>query len=68
MAENDDDLRMLFSVDEVQSLLQETGYKKPVTKLSVADKTSLRSILIDYHCMVRVKACMDQFAEGLEEL
>ena len=23
---------------------------------------------MDYHCMLKVKAAMDQFAEGLEEL
>ena len=34
----------------------------------MSDKSALRSTLLDYHCMVKVKAQMDQFAEGLDEL
>ena len=34
----------------------------------MSDKLTLTSTLLDYHCMVKVKAQMDQFAEGLEEL
>ena len=36
--------------------------------LGLSDKASLRSTIVDYHCMLKVKASMDQFAEGLQEL
>ncbi len=49
-------------------MLQDTGYKKPIERLTLADKISVKAVLIDYHCMIKVKACMDQFAEGLQEL
>ncbi len=32
------------------------------------DQPALRSALLDYHCMLKAKAAMDQFCEGLEEL
>ena len=37
-------------------------------QLSLTDRDRLKSILIDYHCMVKVKAYMDEFAAGLAEL
>ena len=58
-AENDDDMKMVFA------LLMETGYRKPVIHLTLDDK---RAALLDYHCMLKVKASMDQYAEGLEQL
>lgn len=50
------------------NLVQETGFRKPVCMLKVADKASLRSVLVDYHCMMKVKSAMDQFAEGMQTL
>ncbi len=34
----------------------------------MSDKPAIKSSLLDYHCMIKVKGAMDQFAEGLEEL
>ena len=59
---------MLFSVDEAAGVLLETGFRKAICNLGLSDKASLRSTIVDYHCMLKVKASMDQFAEGLQEL
>ncbi len=67
-AENDDEVKVVFAIDEAASLLHETGFRKPTCRLSMSDKSRLRSALVDYHCMLKVKAAMDQFAEGLQEL
>ncbi|XP_065906067.1 G2/M phase-specific E3 ubiquitin-protein ligase-like [Dysidea avara] len=49
-----------------QSALMETGYMKPFEALTTDDKDEIISILIDYHCLIKPKAAMDQFAEGLQ--
>ena len=32
------------------------------------DKLTLSNMLLNYHCMVKVKAAMDQFLDGLQYL
>ena len=49
-------------------MLFATGFRKAVCSLGVADKPVLKSSLIDYHCLLKVKAEMDQFADGLSSL
>ena len=49
-----------------QSALSETGYMKPFEALTLDDKEEIISILMEYHCLVKPKACIDQFAEGLQ--
>ena len=61
-------MQVLFAVDEAAALLYETGFRKAGSLLTVADKDNVKSVLVDYHCMLKVKACMDQFAGGLQEL
>ena len=39
---------------------------KPFEALTIDDKEEITSILIDYHCVIKPKACMDQFVEGLQ--
>ena len=63
-----DDIRITFAMDEATSLLLETGFSKPICELTLSDKSLLRSSLLDYHCMLKVKACMKQYMEGLNEL
>lgn len=67
-AENDDDVKMVFAVDEVSALLMETGYRKPLTHLTLQDIPTLKAALVDYHCMLKAKGAIDQFAEGLQRL
>ena len=62
-AENDDDVKMLFAVDEISAWLMETGYRKPVTYLTLCDRPALRAALMDYHC---TNGCNG--SEGLQTL
>jgi len=38
---------------------------KPFEALTLDDREELISVLIEYHCLIKPKACLDQFAEGL---
>lgn len=67
-AENDDDIKLCFSIDEGASLLIETGYRKAVCSMTLSDRPTVLSALLDYHLMIKVKAEMDQFKEGLQTL
>ena len=68
-AESDEDFRMILSMDEVVGLLLESGYsRKAVCDINRSDFSEVRSALLDYHCMLKVKSAMDQFCEGLQEL
>ena len=55
-------------MDEAATMLADIGYRKPVTKLTVTDIEALKCALVDHHCMLKVKAYIDQFIEGLEVL
>lgn len=65
MVENNDELRVLFGMDEALDFLLTTGFRKPVSMLSLNDRPDLISALLDYHLMARVKTEMDQFIDGL---
>lgn len=67
-AENDDDIKVCLSIDEAASLLNETGYRKAVCSLKLSDRPSVIGALLDYHLMIKVKAEMDQFKDGLQTL
>ena len=58
----------LFAMDEAASLLQETGFSRPVCSLNVGDKASLSALIINYHYMIKPKAAVDQFKKGLDTL
>ena len=60
-AEDDYDLQTIFAIDEVQTLIYETGFRKPLSEIKLKDKREVISILIDYNCMVKVKAAIDQY-------
>lgn len=42
------------------------GYDKPSHILGLLDVVDIRAAITDYHCMMKVKAAMDQFVEGLD--
>ena len=67
-AETDDEIKVLLSVDEVSEYLVVTGYRKAICNLGVMDKGSLKAALLDYHCLLKVKAEMDQFMDGLNDV
>lgn len=49
-------------------LLMTTGFQKPICRLEVEDRDCIRGALVDYHCLLKVKAEIDQFTEGLEDV
>jgi len=66
--QNADDLRAVFVMNESAELLLSMWFQKPICRLAIQDKECLRSILLDYHCLLKAKAEMDQFAERLKSL
>ena len=52
---------------ENNTLIIETGYRKPLCKLTMEDVPGLKQTLCD-HVLVKVKAELDQFCEGLKTL
>ena len=50
-----------------QDAIAATGCSKVLSKITLQDSHELRSILIDYHCILKCKAAMDQFLEGLND-
>ena len=52
---------------ENDNLIIETGYRKPLCRLTMQDVPGLKQILRD-HVLVNVKAELDQFSEGLNTL
>lgn len=65
-AKQDHEICSIFAIDENASILLETGYNKPLHRLSLGDVADIRASVVDYHCMIKVKAAMDQFMEGLD--
>ena len=49
-----------------QTVLLETGYGKATNSHGMNDTAKIMSVMMDYHCMLKSKAAMDQCAEGLE--
>ena len=52
----------------MSTLLFETGYRKPPRSFTLADRNEIVSLLTTYHCLIKVKAEVDQFIEGLKVL
>ena len=67
-AEENEQLRAALMIDEATCLLEECGFRKPTCMVTLSDRAALRSALVDYHCMIKVKSAMDQFIEGLQTL
>ena len=58
---------MFIQNEDLTSTILESGYVKPLTFLSLEDVCILKQTLRDY-TLVRVKAEIDQFIEGLSAL
>ena len=64
-AENDEDLKVLFAMDEALDQLMTTGFRKLISHLTVPDRFNLIAALFNYHLMAKAKAEMGQFCKGL---
>lgn len=58
-------LRTLFENDQWLTLLLETGYRKALSSLTVEDLIGIKRTLRNFYMLLRVKAEIDQFLEGL---
>jgi len=45
-ADTEEELQATFHIDEAADLLFATGYRKAITKITVADKSSIHSALL----------------------
>ena len=46
----------------------EAGCSKLISSFTVEDKAILSNMLLNYYCLVKRKAAMDQFLDGLQYL
>ena len=51
-----------------RELFIDTKFKKPLKRLGVCDKERIKSLLLSYHCMYKVKGEIDQLRDGLGAL
>ena len=58
--ESDESLRVLFQSPEYEPVLLETGYRKPLASLQIADKTTIKQTL-KAQVLLWVKAEIDQY-------
>lgn len=49
-------------------MILETGFRKGLPLLVIADKESLKSALRDHHTLTKIKPEVDQFMDGLKEV
>lgn len=56
----------MFNNSENANVLLETGSLMVLSSLKISDKANLLSLMIDYHCIIKPKAAIDQFIEGLQ--
>ena len=61
-------MKEIFTDEENQLLLLETGYRKPLCTLTCDDKAAIKTAIRDYHTLVKIKPEIDQFADGLKVL
>jgi hypothetical protein len=68
LAENGKLLRSVFENDDASSIVFETGYRKSLTLLTLKDRDELIASVKIYHCLIKIKAGIDQFLDGLKSL
>ena len=64
-SEADHAISSVFQNADFENLLLETGFTMPLSLLKIDDKDNIISLIKDYHCLIKPKAAMDQFIEGL---
>ena len=57
-------LQAIFDDSATADIVLETGYRKPLG--TVSDKEEIIRVLKRYHTLIKVKAEIDQFIEGLQ--
>ena len=65
MADTDESLCAVFDDSDYELALMETGYRKPLSALTLSDRPVIAQTLKNY-VFIRVKPEFDQFREGLD--
>ena len=65
-ATDDKSLQEIFYDSDTSGLLLETGYRKPLTCVTLNDREEIAVVLKLYHTLIKVKAEIDQFVDGLQ--
>lgn len=60
-ADSDDDVKLVFAVDEAFDALVATGYCKAVCNLGLSDCPNIIQASLDFHLMANGKTEIDQF-------
>ena len=66
----DDDFQHLFEYENGNnaSIVCNTGYRKPLSKITLSGKDEVKKIIRDYNTIINTKAEVDQFCVGLSNL
>ena len=67
-ATSDQQIREIVTTDDALDILSDCGYDKPLSNVRFADKTNLIKVAATHHCLLSVKAELDQLKEGLQVL
>ena len=67
-AETDEQLKLVFDQEPEQSLVYDTGYNKAMCLITLNDNKCLKTALRDHYSVIKIKAEVDQFIEGLRTL
>ena len=72
-AQSDQEIRYLFDDENVlkgdnDNLVDETGFRKPLSQLTLQDRPNLQWVLRDHHTVLKIKPEIDQYCDGLETL
>ena len=59
-------LQEIFDDSDTADIILETGYRKPLGTITVSDGEEIIRVLKRYHTLIKVKAEIDQFIEGLQ--
>ena len=59
-------MQSVFNDETAATILFETGYQKPLSKLTMEDKEEVTQVISAYHTLIKVKAEIDQFVLGLQ--
>lgn len=54
--------------DDVLTLVTDTGYRVPLTKVKLVDKENMCKAIREYHTLIKCLPEINQFGEGLESL
>ena len=65
-AVDDADIQLVLQDSCLADAIVQTGFSSPISSITIANRDSVIAALIDYNCLIKTKAMMDQFISGLD--